>query len=166
MRTKYRYAAKYIGFRLIPFFVYLGAVSAMLLFLGGVNQSPAEQAAAILLCALAAAIFVGYSLFRILPFLRMIRRQEEQYGVIFDDKNPKTVEKWSSWIVLTDHWLILPGRLALYREEIRSASIGDARPQKGGTVYPVNIQTASGKTFRLKCKSEASARFVRKWARR
>lgn len=110
-------------------------------------------------------MYVAYSGFNIVRFLVMIKRQERQHGVVFDDKNPIALAKCGLWVVCSDNWLIRPGKIAIFRKEIHSVSIADGVHSRGGPLYPVRIKTIHKKSFKLNFKNETDARLVKKWAR-
>lgn len=166
MNLKLRYIMKYIFFRLIPEFLIIGAVSAMLIWISMADKSSFALTASIIASAIALSLLLLYHSFNIINFLKMIKRQEKQYNIIFDDKNFKIYAKYSLWIVCSDYWLIRPGKYAIYRKAIESASIGEAHPQKGGIIYLLKIKTHWGKAFSIKFKNEKDAKAVKNWARR
>ena len=144
---------------------WLFSLSALLIWMSKANDNSFELTISIIISTIALTTLLIYYSLNIINFLNMIKRQEKQYITTFDDKNPKVFSKYSLWIICSDNWLIYPGRLAIYRKEIKSASIGETYHVKGSTVYPVEIKTLSGKVFNLKIKNEKDARKVRIWAR-
>lgn len=166
MKKKYRYALKYTIFRFVPCLILVSAASAVITFLSTTNDSAAEFQLALILSCLAVGITLSYHLFQIGRFLYTIHRQETQHGIVFNDAHPKTLAKFYPWVVCTNDWLILPGRWALSRWEIRTASMAPAEPDRGGPLFPVTIRTHSGKAYKIKLRRESDARYIRNWAKR
>ena len=167
MCDKHRLAIKYVIFRLLPLFICLGLIFAFFVIAPSANGEAFAKALAIALCAVCFVVFLVFYTLNVCAFLRMIDRQEKQYGVSFELKNPKTLARLSSWIILGDEWLVRPGRCAIYRKDICSASVGDAvLDGRRGVFYPIKIKTLSNKTFTLKLLNENDARQVRKWAKK
>lgn len=138
----------------------------MVIFLSHTNNEPAEQQISVVICSIALTyLFVCY-LFNIISFLNMIKCQEKQYKISFDDNNSKTLAKYPLWVICSDNWLICPGKYAIHRKDIKSASIGKAQPLKGGIIYPVRVQTLSEKVFKLKFRDETAAKALRNWTKR
>jgi hypothetical protein len=97
----------------------------------------------------------------------MIKKQEQKYKTTFNDNNARIFAKHFSWIVLSDNWVFSPGKFAIFQNDIKSASTGEAYSEyKSGVIYPVKIKTFSGKVYKLKLKSQQEARTLRKWSRR
>ncbi|MBO5269710.1 MAG: hypothetical protein J6B77_02920 [Clostridia bacterium] len=167
MRAKCKYTLKYLAIEFLPWFLVFAALSVMLVFIANSACAPSEQFAVCALCTAGLLGFSVYHLVRVCRFLSGIAVQERKYGVFFgDDRDDRTKTYAYGMIVCTRDWVIHAGRFALYRAEIRSVSIGDAEPQKNGSIHPVRIKTVSGKKFVLKCKNEAIARAVRNSFRR
>ena len=102
MRSKYKYVLKYICL------VYIGLISAMLIFLSTVNNKLSELDVAVFLSAIALAILLAHYVYNIIKFLRMIKLQEKQYNITFDDTNLKSFAKWGLWVICSDNWLFSP----------------------------------------------------------
>lgn len=158
---------RYLLFKFTPLFLLVVIMSGLLIWMTKSNDKPSELTASFVISVSSLAILIAYYSINIFTFLYMIKKQEKNYKIKFDDKNAVILEKHSSWIVCSDNWLFSPGRFAIYRKEIKSASVGEAyHANKTGVIYPIKIKTLSGKVLNLKFKNEKEMKAVRKWARR
>ncbi|MBE6671532.1 MAG: hypothetical protein E7593_04945 [Ruminococcaceae bacterium] len=167
MRLVYRYIMKYVAFTVVPMLLFVGATAYAFIFAGSINNSLVELTFSIVISSVVFVCFLLYYGYNILRFLSMIKRQNKKYKVSFDDKNATNIGSiFSTRVICSDNWLICPGKIAIYYKELKSASMGECYYSRGGAVYPVKIKILSGKTYNIKFKSEADARFLRKWARK
>ena len=167
MNLKSRYILKCLAFRALPFFLPFVAEAVALIWVVALYGSFPELVIAVTLSAIVLPAFCVYYVYNVVNFLRMIKHQETKYKIKFSDKNPKTVAKFSLWVICTDEWLISPGKFAICRQEIKNIARGESYlAYKAGVIYPVKIKTHSGKTIKLKLSDEAHAKAVRNWARR
>ena len=166
MNFKYRCVAKYILRRFLPNFLIVGTLSAMPIYMlmAEVNLKTADLVVAIALLATVIAVMLGYYTVNIAKFLQIIKQQENQYHIQFENAKSELFTKYSLGIICSRNWLIQPGKLAIYRKSIQSASIIEERP-KGGILYSLRIKTHSGKSFIMKFRNKNHAKALRKWAR-
>ena len=166
MNLKHRYIAKYLAFRALPFFGGVCALIVALIWATAWYNTLSELIAVIVISAVVVICNLTYYVYHIINFSHMIKRQERQYRIVFDDRGAKNISILSVWLVCSNQWLIVPGKLAIFRGEIKSVALGESETHgKGGIVYPVRIKTHSGKTFRLNLSDDARAKEVRRWAR-
>ena len=167
MNKKIIYVIKYLSFSFVPIFLLAVAMSALLILGAKTNNNSFELILALVISiTVITALFLYFSI-NIILFVNMIKKQEKQYKTTFDDSNAKIFAKHFSWIVLSDNWVFSPGKFAIYKNDIKFASMGEAYSEyKSGVIYPVKLKTFSGKVYKLKLKNEQEARTLRKWARR
>lgn len=167
MNLKGRYIIKYLAFRALPFFGIVCAMVAVLIWATATYGTFSELIAVIVISAITIICHLAYYLYNVIGFSNMIKKQEIHYRTVFNNNGAKTVSIFGSWTICSDSWLILPGKFAIHRLEIKSVSIGESYLQyKTGIIYPVRIKTHSGKTFKLKFNNDTYAKAVRNWARR
>ena len=166
MSKKSIYVVKYIAFSFMPVFFLAIAMSAFLIFAAKTNNSSVELILSIVIAVSTLTALILYFTINITRFLRMIQKQEKHYKTKFDDNNARIFSKHYECIVLSDNWVFSPGKFAIYQNDIKSASMGEAYIDHKCVVYPVIIKTFSGKAYKLKLTDEQDARAIRKWARR
>lgn len=167
MNLKNRYIMKYLVYQALPFFGVVCAMIATLIPITALYGTFPELIVVSVISAITVICHIAYYSYNVISFSRMIKKQEIQYRTVFNDNEAKTVSRFSLWAICAKDWLIVPGKLAIHRREIRSVSLGDSYLQyKNGIIYPMKIKTHSGKTFQLKFTDDARAKAVRKWARR
>ena len=166
MNLKNRYVAKYLAFRALPFFGTICIMIVALIWVTALYNTVSELIFVIVISAVTVICHLTYYAYHIISFSGMIKRQEHQYRTVFDDRGAKNISIFSIWLICSDHWLIVPGKLAIFRGEIKSVSMGEAENHgRRGTAYPVRIKTRSGRAFKLLLGDQEHARAVRKWAR-
>ena len=165
MNFKYQCVMKYIAFRFVPAFLIVGTLSAMPVYMltAETGSKSSELTIAIALFAFAMAVLVAYYGINIFNFLSMIKQQEKQYNILFDHEKSEAFTKYSLGIFCSRNWFIRPGKIAIYRKAIQSASIIEERP-KGGILYSLRIKTHSGKSLIMKFRNKNHAKALRKWA--
>ena len=164
MALKWRYVLQYICFRVLPILLLMVCLSGLLICASATNGNRAESTAIGVVCVSAVAAVILYWFGNIVHFLCMIERQRKQYQTDFSNINAITVARWSRWVICSENWLIQPGKIALYRAHIQTASITETA-EKGGIRYRVNLKTKTGKRYTLKFSNETIARTIRVWAR-
>ena len=92
-------------------------------------------------------------------FRRMIKKQEELYGVSFNDDEVVLLEKM---LFLSRDWLIAAGTCAVYKKHIRDVR-SVFRTGKGGSSYEVFIITADGKQCKVWCTDAENIKKIREW---
>ncbi len=107
---------------------------------------------------LAAFSVAGASL-SIIKFKKVIRKQEQLYGIQFQDINAMHIEKT---LYVSRDWLIRAGTFAFYKNHIKSITY-ILQNGKGGPSYKVTIKTTENKNYMFWSKSLSSIKTIRKW---
>ncbi len=165
MNFKHQCVMKYIAFRFVPAFLIVGTLFAMPVYMltAETGSKSSELTIAIALFAFAMAVLLAYYGINIFNFLSMIKQQEKQYNILFDHEKSEAFTKYSLGIFCSRNWFIHPGKIAIYRKAIQSASIVEKYDK--GMIYSLRIKTHSGKSFIIKFRNEKDAKLLRKWAR-
>ena len=167
MSKKSIYVIKYLTFSFAPVFLLAVAMSTLLIVGAKSNNNTFEIILALVISVATITALILYFSINIILFLSMIKKQEQKYKTTFNDNNARIFAKHFSWIVLSDNWVFSPGKFAIFQNDIKSASMGEAYSEyKSGVIYPVKIKTFSGKVYKLKLKSQQEARTLKKWSRR
>ena len=90
-------------------------------------------------------------------FRRMIAKQEALYGIAFSDTGVVCLDKM---LHLSDAWLIVPGRCAIYKHHIRSVKC-----VRSGRDHKLDITTTDNRCYRVWCRSSTVGKTVQKWSR-
>ena len=167
-KLKNKYTLIYVAFQALPVFLIIIAIGSAIIFMadrGGTKLDLTLSVVAVTVSLFAFFIYYGY---RIIKFLKSVNSQERKYGVYLDDSNAKTLgNKFSVWLLCAEKWLIYPGRFAIHRSDIKSASVGEQYLEgRKLIITPVRIKTHSGKTYIIKLRREDDARYLRKWAKK
>ena len=115
-----------------------------------------------------AALWLCYCLIRACFFCRMIKRQEQRFGILFRNSNavclkdePNSTLVPPIFVYLCDDWLIFPGRLAFCKQNI--CSISYRRGGRHNGIFIATIKTADGKKYREDFGSEKTILRIRRW---
>ena len=100
-----------------------------------------------------------YSFFRTVRFKKMITRQEKEYATDFNDLNAVRID---DLVYQNVSWLVIAGKVAIYKEHIRNASYKVVRGNMGSSAI-VTLFTADGRRYRIWCRSVSGAVKIRKW---
>ena len=106
-----------------------------------------------------AAAWVAIASLYTIRFKKMIKKQEWQYGVQFNDNNAAHLE---TTLYLSDDWLIWAGSCAIYKnhiEAIRSTLVHG----RGGFSNKVTIKTVDNKKYIIWCLSSSNINQIKKW---
>lgn len=107
-----------------------------------------------------AVIFVLSNLF-IFKFGQMIKKQQLEHAVIFNDNNAK---KLGYLVYLSDDWLIDCGMRAILRKTITNINYDFQHGLRGGTSLKVTINTTNGKRYYINLKDEYQVQKLKLWA--
>ena len=158
---------KYLVFRALPFLGVVCAMSVALIWATALYNTFPEWITTLVMSAITILCHLAYYAYHSIRFSKMIKKQELQYQTVFDNIGAKTLSLSPFWTVCSDKWLIVPAKFAIFKQEIKSVSLGESYSHpKGGIIYPVKIKTRSGKTFKLKFGDDTRAKALRTWARR
>jgi len=108
--------------------------------------------------AIAALYVVIASLFTI-RFRSMIKKQEKNYGIVFNDTRSEHLERM---IYLSKDWLIFAGVYAFYKRYIKSVTY-ILKNVRGGPSYKVTIKTIDNKCYKISCRNLSGIKKIRKW---
>ncbi|MBR6801047.1 MAG: hypothetical protein IKM61_04785 [Eubacteriaceae bacterium] len=104
------------------------------------------------MCAAIAGLFTK-------RFRKMIHKQEQIYGVQFQDTD---VVRLETTLYLSKDWLIRAGSCAMYKEHIKSIS---SAPRYGrvGSSNKVVIRSVDDKQYTIWCLSSSNVDRIKKW---
>lgn len=108
---------------------------------------------------LIAAICVAIASLCTIRFKKMIKMQEQLYGVQFNDDNVVHLE---TTLYLSEKWLIWAGISAIYKDHIKSIH-SKSVCGKSGFSNKVTIKTVDNKKYIIWCSSSSSINKIRKW---
>ena len=108
-----------------------------------------------------AMVWYGFYIILVLRFKALIKRQEKQFGIVFNDTNAMALYPRSETF-LSDDWLIFAGKTAFYRQYISCMQVILKRTKRGNDYY-LKIQAADGKIFSIHIDSNSSAQKIKKW---
>ena len=167
-KLKNKYTLIYVAFQALPVFLIIAVIGSALLFMADRGGTKLDLTLSIVTLAVSIFAFFAYYGYRIIKFLNSVNSQERKYGVYLDDSNAKALgNKFSVWLLCAEKWLIYPGRFAIHRSDIKSASVGEQYLEgRKLIITPVRIKTHSGKTYIIKLRREDDARYLRKWAKK
>jgi len=97
-----------------------------------------------------------YGLLLIIPFKKMIKRQEILYDAKFSDSGEKLIE-WPT-LYLNDDWLICACTCALYKKYIKKITHKRVRRS-----YRVVIKTNDNKQYVIWCGTTTVVNKIKKW---
>ncbi len=103
-----------------------------------------------------AAICVAIASLSTIRFKKMIKMQEQQYGVQFDDDNVVHLE---TTLYLSENWLIWAGISSIYKNHIKSIHSKLVH----GISNKVTIKTLDNKKYIIWCSSSSNINKIRKW---
>ena len=106
-----------------------------------------------------AAFGVGAASLSTLRFKKLIRKQEQLYGIQFQDINAEHIEKT---LYVSRNWLIRAGTFAFYKKHIKSITYALHNGQ-GGPSYKVTIKTVENKSYTFWSKNLANIKKIRIW---
>ena len=89
----------------------------------------------------------------------MIKMQEQQYGVQFDDYNVIHLE---TTLYLSENWLIWAGISSIYKNHIKSIHSKLVHGRSGSS-NKVTIKTVDNKKYIIWCLSSSNINKIRKW---
>ena len=104
------------------------------------------------MCAAIAGLFAK-------RFRKMIHKQEQIYGVQFQDTDVVHLE---TTLYLSKDWLIWAGSCAMYKEHIKSISSA-LRHGRAGSSNEVVIRTVDNRQYTIWCLSSANVKKIKKW---
>lgn len=160
---EHRYIRKYLVCRGLPVTAVTFALAGSLMYMARSLEDRRESTALLILSLLILIGTYGFFLVHVIRFSCMIRRQQAQYGVPFQDDNSVTISKFPYWVILSKAWLILPGRLALLRAHICHASVTSISEK--GANYQVKLKCKDGSAYTIRFYSEDSAKKIRNWCK-
>ena len=108
-----------------------------------------------------AMVWYGFYIILALRFKALIKRQEKQFGIIFNDTNVMALYPKSDTF-LSDDWLIFAGKTAFYRQYISFMQVILKQTNMGDDYY-LKIQAVDGKIFSIHIDSNSSAQKIKKW---
>ncbi|MBO5110760.1 MAG: hypothetical protein J6D21_08585 [Clostridia bacterium] len=106
-----------------------------------------------------AAICVAIASLSTIRFKKMIKMQEQQYGVRFDDYNVIHLE---TTLYLSENWLIWAGISSIYKNHIKSIHSKLVHGRSGSS-NKVTIKTVDNKKYIIWCLSSSNINKIRKW---
>ena len=106
-----------------------------------------------------AAICVAIASLATIRFKKMIKMQEQQYGVQFDDDNVVHLE---TTLYLSENWLIWAGISSIYKNHIKSIHSKLVHGRRGSS-NKVTIKTVDNKKYIIWCLSSSNINKIRKW---
>ena len=106
-----------------------------------------------------AAICVAIASLSTIRFKKMIKTQEQQYGVQFDDYNVIHLE---TTLYLSENWLIWAGISSIYKNHIKSIHSKLVHGRSGSS-NKVTIKTVENKKYMIWCLSSSNINKIRKW---
>ena len=106
-----------------------------------------------------AAFNVAVASLSIIRFKKVIRKQEQLYGIQFQDINAVHIEKT---LYISRDWLIRAGTFAFYKKHIKSITYM-LQNGKGGPSYIITIKTTENKKYIFWSKNLSSIKEIRKW---
>ncbi|MBE6530601.1 MAG: hypothetical protein E7679_00720 [Ruminococcaceae bacterium] len=106
-----------------------------------------------------AAICVAIASLYTIRFKKMIKMQEQLYGVQFNDDN---VIRLEATLYLSQDWLIRAGISSIYKSHIKSIN-SKLVHGKGGSSNKVTIKTVDNKKYIIWCLSSSNVNKIRKW---
>ena len=161
-RTMKQYIGIYVRRNLIATLLCAGIAVALMLIVSLINDAVPND---ILISLIPVPIALCWFLLSLIPtigFRRMIKQQEKQYGVCFEDAEVKHLE---NGLYLSRNWLIVAGRYGLYKKHIRKMK-QEFIVEKGGSVYRIRILVAGDRRYSIRCRNEANVKKVRNWAKK
>ena len=106
-----------------------------------------------------ATICVAIASLCTIRFKKMIKMQEQQYGVQFDDNNVVDLE---TTLYLSENWLIWAGISGIYKDHIKSIH-SKLIHGRSGSSNKVTIKTVDNKKYTIWCLSSSNINKIRKW---
>ena len=122
------------------------------------NAIPEDTLIAFAPFVIAAICVVIASLYTI-HFKKMIKMQEQLYGVQFNDDNVVHLE---TTLYLSEDWLIWAGISSIYKSHIKSIR-SNLIHGRGGSSNKVTITTVDNKKYIIWCLSSSNINKIRKW---
>ncbi|MBQ8524513.1 MAG: hypothetical protein IJ457_07820 [Clostridia bacterium] len=106
-----------------------------------------------------AAICVAIASLSTIRFKKMIRMQEQQYGVQFNDDNVVHLE---TTLYLSEKWFIWAVISAIYKDHIKSIHSKLVHGRSGSS-NKVTIKTVDNKKYTIWCLSSSNINKIKKW---
>ena len=106
-----------------------------------------------------ATLSVAFASLYTLRFKKLIEKQEQIYGIQFQDINAEHLE---STLYLSDEWLIWAGSSAFFKKHIKSIS-SVRRFGRVGSSNEVTIKTIDNKKYTVWCLSASNIKKIREW---
>ena len=106
-----------------------------------------------------AAFSVAVASLSTIRFKKLIKKQEQIYGIQFQDTNAEHIEKT---LYISRDWLIRAGTFAFYKKHVKSITY-ILQNGKGGPLYKVTIKTIENKTYTFWSKNLSNIKKIRKW---
>ena len=108
---------------------------------------------------LIAGICVATASLCTIRFKKMIKMQEQQYGVQFNDDNVVHLE---TTLYLSEKWLIWAGVSSIYKDHIKFI-YSKLVHGRSGSSNKVTIKTVDNKEYTIWCLSSSNINKIRKW---
>ena len=144
-----------------------GPIELLLLIVGLAYGTPwSDLLMGTLLILGETAIIFAACLYHPWRFVRMIRRQEKVLGVTFGEEDftptaPKA-DRLKQHYQFSDNWYMCEGSWALHRLYIVKVTQKSAR-YNYGRVYSAHVETADGKTYKLRMESASDLKRFCRW---
>lgn len=124
-------------------------------------QSAADPPLSALWVYVLALVWYGFYIILTLRFKALIKRQEKQFGIVFNDTNVVALYPKSNTF-LSDDWLIFAGKTAFYRQYISCIQVIPKRTSMGNDYY-LKIKAVDSTIFTIHIDSNSSAKRIKKW---
>lgn len=131
-------------------------------------ELPVREMLAVVLCGCGAGLLVFASmLFQTIRFVRMIRRQEEIFGVNFSQEQfaptaPKA-RKLNQQFFSSASWYMCEGCWAFHRRYITKITQQNKHIRRGGRQYIAHVKTIDDKAWKLYMKSASDQNNFYTW---
>ena len=131
-------------------------------------ELPVREVLAVALCGCGAGLLVFASmLFQTIRFIRMIRRQEEIFGVNFSQEQfaptaPKA-RKLNQQFFSSASWYMCEGCWAFHQRYITKITQQSKHIRRGGRQYIAHVKTIDGKTWKLYMESASDLKKFYHW---
>lgn len=157
-----KYIGIYVRRNLIAALLCAGIAVALMLVASLTNDAVPNDILISLIPLPIALCWFLLSLIPIIGFRKMIKQQEKQYGICFEDAEVIHLE---NGLYLSRNWLIVVGRCGLYKKHIRKMK-QKFIVEKGGSVYRIRILVEGDRRYTIRCRNEANVKKIRNWAKK
>jgi len=162
MRLARRLAGRYLCRYGLPIMVVVGFLAGCLFYIAGTLQG-IEFFFSVLLGVLILLVPFVYFAVRLHRYFALLRKQARLYGVTLCDGTPFCEGKTVKDVILTNVWMLRPGRLALHRKHITHAPVKEKWGGKGPVRYVLQLKTTDGGKLSVSFTKEQQARKLRAW---